>query len=202
MTSSGQSAEGVKVLVVFHSITGNVMSLAKAVAQGAEEAGAKATIKRVEETIPEEVLERNPGYVNVRDELKSYPVATIDELPEYDAIVFGSPTRFGNMSSQMKTFIDQTGRHWVKGALSGKVGAVFTSNEMPHGGKEATLLSMILPLFAHGDDNSWTSSGKSSLQGGKLLRGDKHRKATRRRPGSGKTTRKKSSRNSRKTQKT
>ena len=140
----------VEVLVVFHTITGNVMELAKAVARGAEEAGATTRLKRVEETIQEEILEKNPGYVKIRNELKSIPVASVEELPDYDAIVFGSPTRFGNMSSQMKTFIDRTGKHWVNSALAGNVGAVFTSNEMPHGGKEATLLSMLLPLLAHG----------------------------------------------------
>jgi NAD(P)H dehydrogenase (quinone) len=104
----------------------------------------------VPETIPAEVLEKNPGYMKVKDELESFEVATPEELAEYDAIVLGSPTRFGVMSSQMKQFIDMTGRLWMERRLEGKVGAVFTSNEMPHGGKEATLLSMILPLLGHG----------------------------------------------------
>lgn len=141
-----------KILIVFHSISGNVFRLAKAVEEGAKEEGAEVSVKRVEETVPENVLKKNPGHMLVRDEMYSseYAVATVDELPEYDAIIFGSPTRFGNMSAQMKNFLDRTGRHWVTMALSGKVGAVFQSNEMPHGGKEATLLSMILPLYAHG----------------------------------------------------
>lgn len=140
----------VKVLVIFHSISGNVMGLAKAVAEGARDAKADVKIKRVPETIPKEVLLKNQAYLMIKDELESFEVAKPEELPEYDAIVFGSPTRFGVMSSQMKQFIDMTGRLWVERRLEGKVGAVFTSNEMPQGGKEMTLLSMILPLFAHG----------------------------------------------------
>ncbi|RLI75039.1 tryptophan repressor-binding protein [Archaeoglobales archaeon] len=139
-----------KVLVVFHSITGHVMELAMAIAEGAKEVGAEVVVKRVEETIPEEVLNKNPKYVEVKEELKSFPIAGVDELVEYDAIIFGSPTRFGTMSEQMKKFIDQTGRLWMNKALAGKVAAVFQSNEMPHGGKESTLLSMMLPLYAHG----------------------------------------------------
>ncbi|ADC65563.1 flavoprotein WrbA [Ferroglobus placidus DSM 10642] len=139
-----------KILVVFHSITGNTMELAKAVAEGAREEGVDVVVKRVPETIPEEILEKNPGYRAVKDELKSFEVANPEELEEYDAIIFGSPTRFGVMSSQMKQFIDMTGKLWMGRKLEGKVGAVFTSNEMPHGGKEATLLTMILPLLGHG----------------------------------------------------
>ncbi|AAB90893.1 MULTISPECIES: NAD(P)H:quinone oxidoreductase [Archaeoglobus] len=139
-----------RILVIFHSITGNTMKLAKAVADGAREGGAEVAVKRVPETIPAEILEKNPGYVKVREELESFEVARPEELQDYDAIIFGSPTRFGVMSSQMKQFIDMTGRLWMERRLEGKVGAVFTSNEMPHGGKEATLLSMLLPLFAHG----------------------------------------------------
>jgi len=140
----------VRILVVFHSITGNVMRLAMAVGEGCRKAGAQVSIKRVPETIPEEVLRKNKGYMAVKDELESFEIASVEELPDYDAIIFGSPTRFGNMSSQMKQFIDMTGKLWLERKLEGKVGAVFTSNEMPHGGKEATLLSMLLPLFAHG----------------------------------------------------
>ena len=140
----------VKVLVIFHSITGNTMNLAKAVAEGAREGGAEVSVKRVPETVPQEILEKNPGYLRVKEELEGFEVAKPEELADYDAIVFGSPTRFGAMSSQMKQFIDMTGRLWMERKLEGKVGAVFTSNEMPHGGKEATLLSLLLPLFAHG----------------------------------------------------
>lgn len=140
----------VKVLIIFHSITGNVMKLAKAVAEGVREGDAEVKVKRVPETVPAEILERNPGYVKIKGELESFEIAKPEELAEYDAIVIGSPTRFGNMSSQMKQFIDMTGRLWMERKLEGKVGAVFTANEMPHGGKEATLLSMLLPLFAHG----------------------------------------------------
>lgn len=139
-----------KILVVFHSITGHTMDLAKAVAEGVKKAGGNVTVKRVEETIPERVLEKNPGYVRIKEELKSFEIAEVEELPEYDGIVFGSPTRFGNMSAQMKTFLDKTGSLWVKRSLSGKVAGVFQTNEMLHGGKEATLISMLFPLFAHG----------------------------------------------------
>lgn len=140
----------VRILILFHSISGNTMKLARAIAEGASSAGAEVKIKRVPETVPHEILEKNPGYMKVRSELESFEVAKPEELEEYDAIVFGAPTRFGVMSAQMKQFIDMTGKLWMSRKLEGKVGAVFTSNEMLHGGKEATLLSMILPLFAHG----------------------------------------------------
>ncbi|MDW7989562.1 MAG: NAD(P)H:quinone oxidoreductase [Archaeoglobaceae archaeon] len=140
----------VRVLVLFHSITGNVMKIAKAVADGAKEVGVEVSVKKVPETVPKEVLERNPGYLKVREELEKFEIAKPEELANYDAIIFGAPTRFGVMSAQMKQFIDMTGRLWMERKLEGKIGAVFTSNEMPHGGKEATLLSMILPLLGHG----------------------------------------------------
>ncbi|MCS7121908.1 MAG: NAD(P)H:quinone oxidoreductase [Archaeoglobaceae archaeon] len=140
----------VKVLVVFHSITGNVMKLAKAIADGAKEVGVEVKIKRVPETVPKEILERNANYLKVKDELEKFEIAKPEELANYDAIIFGAPTRFGVMSAQMKQFIDMTGRLWMERKLEGKIGAVFTSNEMPHGGKEATLLSMLLPLLGHG----------------------------------------------------
>jgi len=139
-----------RILVVFHSITGHTMEMAKEVAVGVDEAGGDVTVKRVEETIPEEILEKNPGYMKIKKELKSFEIVTVDELPEYDGIVFGSPTRFGNMSAQLKTFLDKTGSLWVKGSLAGKVAGVFQTNEMLHGGKEATLISMLFPLFSHG----------------------------------------------------
>lgn len=136
-----------KILVVFHSIGGNTLKLARAVAEGA---GADAYLKRVEELVPDDVLIKNPSWVKIRDELKKIPIANPKELAEYDAIIFGSPTRYGNMSYQMKHFFDRTGSLWVSGSLVGKVAAFFTTNETLHGGKEATLLSMFPPAMAHG----------------------------------------------------
>ncbi len=142
--------EKVRVLILFHSVTGNVMALARAAARGAEDGGAEAVIKRVPETIPPEVLEKNARHMKVKAELDAFPVATVEELPDYDGLLVGTPTRFGNMSAQMKSFLDRTGSLWGSGVLSGKPFALFQSNEMPHGGKEATLLSMIPVFLAHG----------------------------------------------------
>ncbi|KAA0594088.1 NAD(P)H dehydrogenase (quinone) [Azospirillum lipoferum] len=126
-----------KVLVLYYSSWGHVSEMAQAVAEGARSvAGTEVAVKRVPELVPEAVRQS----AHYKDE-SNIPVATVDELAQYDAIVIGTPTRYGNMASQMKNFLDQTGGLWAKGALNGKVGAAFTSTATQHGGQESTILS-------------------------------------------------------------
>ncbi|MGC4394388.1 NAD(P)H:quinone oxidoreductase [Hydrogenophaga sp. T2] len=131
-----------RVLVLYYSSYGHVETLAHAVREGAEETGAEARIRRVPELVPPQVAER-AGYKLAQ----SAPVARVEELAEYDAILFGTPTRFGTMAAQMKNFIDQAGGLWARDALVGKVGSVFTSTGSQHGGQEATLLTSHVPLL-------------------------------------------------------
>ena len=132
-----------KVLVLYYSSYGHVEKMAMAVAEGVREAGGEAVVKRVPETVPADVA-RKQGYKLDQ----AAPIATVDELPQYDAIVFGTPTRYGGMTGQMRTFLDQTGGLWMKGALAGKVGSVFTSTATQHGGQESTILTFH-PLLLH-----------------------------------------------------
>jgi NAD(P)H dehydrogenase (quinone) len=132
-----------KVLVLYYSSYGHIERMAQAVAEGAKSAGAEATIRRVPETVPVE-LARQSGFKLDQPA----PVASIDELAIYDAIIFGTPTRFGNMAGQMKNFLDQAGALWMKGALVGKVGSVFTSSATQHGGQESTILTFH-PVLLH-----------------------------------------------------
>lgn len=134
-----------KVLVLYDSSYGHIETMAGAVAEGVREAGAEATVKRVPEILPEAVARQSGIKLD-----QAAPIATVDELPEYDAIVFGTPTRFGNMTAQMRNFLDQTGGLWMKGALIGKVGSVFTSSATQHGGQESTILTFIPTLMHHG----------------------------------------------------
>ena len=134
-----------KVLVLYYSSWGHVEKMAQAVAEGAREAGAEVTIKRVPELVPEEVARQSHYKLD-----QAAPSATVDELPDYDAIIFGTPTRYGNMAAQMKQFIDQTGGLWARGALVGKVGSAFTSTASQHGGQETTLTSFHTVLLHHG----------------------------------------------------
>lgn len=131
-----------KVLVLYYSSYGHIETMAGAVAEGARSAGAEVTIKRVPELVPDEVA-RKSGY---KLDQKA-PIASVSELPQYDAIIFGTPTRYGNMAAQMKNFIDQTGSLWVQGKLVGKVGSVFTSTGSQHGGQETTILTFLAPLL-------------------------------------------------------
>ncbi|NYT24400.1 NAD(P)H:quinone oxidoreductase [Alcaligenaceae bacterium] len=132
-----------KVLVLYYSSYGHIETMAYAVAEGAREAGAEAVVKRVPELVPEEVARRSGFKLD-----QSAPIATVQELPEYDAIIFGTGTRYGNMTSQMKNFIDQTGSLWASGALVGKVGSVFSSSATQHGGQESTILTFH-PVLLH-----------------------------------------------------
>ena len=138
-----------KVLVLYYSSYGHIETMAGAVADGAREAGAAVTVKRVPERVPELV----PDEVATKQGFKrdqAAPVATPAELADYDAIVFGTPTRFGNMAAQMRNFLDQTGGLWASGALIGKVGSVFASTATQHGGQETTLTSFHTTLLHHG----------------------------------------------------
>lgn len=137
--------EKTKILVLYHSSYGHIETLAKAVAEGAaSQANTEVTLKRVPETMPADAM-KNAG-MKVEQEA---PVATPQELGDYDAVIFGTPTRFGNMTGQMRTFLDQTGGLWAKGALTGKVGSVFTSTGTG-GGNETTITSFHTNLFHHG----------------------------------------------------
>jgi NAD(P)H dehydrogenase (quinone) len=135
-----------KVLVLYYSSYGHVETMASAVAEGARSVpGTEVTVKRVPELVPEEAAKR----AGIKLE-QAAPVATPDELVQYDAIIFGTPTRFGMMAAQMRNFLDQTGGLWAKGALIGKLGSVFVSTATQHGGQESTLLSFHTTLLHHG----------------------------------------------------
>jgi NAD(P)H dehydrogenase (quinone) len=139
-----------KVLVVFYSTYGHVYKMAEAIAEGAGEVGgAEVELRRVPETLPEDVLEKM-GAVEVQKAFAHIPVCTVEELTNADAVIFGTPTRFGNMCGQMRQFLDATGQLWAKGALVGKVGSVFTSTATQHGGQESTLLTFHVTLLHHG----------------------------------------------------
>ncbi|MGE0315025.1 MAG: NAD(P)H:quinone oxidoreductase [Lautropia sp.] len=135
-----------KVLVLYHSFHGHVEAMANAVAAGAREVdGVQVDVKRVPETVPPEVFAKAGGKAD-----QPAPVATVDDLPQYDAIIFGTGTRFGNMTGQMRNFLDQTGGLWMRGALVGKVGSVFASSATQHGGQESTILTFHPTLLHHG----------------------------------------------------
>src|SRR3974390_2277028 len=135
-----------KILVLYYSAWGHVEKMAEAVAEGARAVpGTEVTIKRTPELVPEEVAKKSGMKLD-----QPAPICSVDELATYDAIIFGTPTRFGNMCAQMRNFLDQTGGLWMKGALIGKVGSVFTSTATQHGGQESTLLSFHTTLLHQG----------------------------------------------------
>jgi NAD(P)H dehydrogenase (quinone) len=134
-----------KILILYYSSYGHIETMAHAAAEGAREAGADVVIKRVPELVPEEVARKSGFKLD-----QAAPIATVDELPDYDAIIFGVPTRFGNMPAQMKNFLDQTGGLWFQGKLVGKVGSVFSSSNTQHGGQESTILSTHTVLLHQG----------------------------------------------------
>jgi NAD(P)H dehydrogenase (quinone) len=139
-----------KVLVVHYSMYGHIYKMAEAVVEGVREvAGCEAIIKRVPETLSNEVLGKM-GALEAQKGMAHIPVATVDDLAGADAIIFGTPTRFGNMCGQMRQFLDATGGLWVKGSLVGKVGSVFTSSSTQHGGQESTILSFHITLLHQG----------------------------------------------------
>ena len=135
-----------KVLVLYYSSYGHIEQMAKAAAEGvAKVAGVNAVVKRVPETVPEDLAKKSGFKLN-----QDAPVATVDELADYDAIIFATPTRYGNMAAQMKSFIDQTGGLWMKGVLVGKPGSVIASSATQHGGQETTITSFHTVLLHHG----------------------------------------------------
>jgi NAD(P)H dehydrogenase (quinone) len=135
-----------KLLVLYYSMYGHVEAMARAVAEGAEAVdGLEVTVKRVPETMPEDVARDAGAKLD-----QSASEATPEELADYDGILFGTPTRFGNMCGQMRTFLDQTGSHWMNGTLIGKVGSVFTSTASQHGGQETTITSFHTTLLHQG----------------------------------------------------
>jgi len=135
-----------KILVVYYSAYGHVETMAEAVTEGARQvAGTAVSLKRVPELVPEEVARKSGMKLE-----QTAPIATPQELADYDAIIFGTPTRFGNMAAQMRNFLDQTGGHWMKGSLIGKVGSVFASTATQHGGQETTITSFHNTLLHQG----------------------------------------------------
>src|SRR3989339_422514 len=135
-----------KILVVYYSSYGHVETRAQAIAEGAGTvAGAQVTLKRGPELVPDEVAKSSGMKV-----AQSAPIASPSELGDYDAIIFGTPTRFGNMAAQMRNFLDQTGGLWMKGALVGKISSVFASTATQHGGQETTITSFHTTLLHHG----------------------------------------------------
>jgi NAD(P)H dehydrogenase (quinone) len=139
-----------KVLVVFYSTYGHIYQMAEAVAEGAKAlAGAEVEIRRVPETLSPDVLEQM-GAAEAQKAFSHIPVCSVEELARADAVIFGTPTRFGNMCGQMRQFLDATGSLWAEGALVGKVGSVFASSATQHGGQESTILTFHVSLLHHG----------------------------------------------------
>jgi NAD(P)H dehydrogenase (quinone) len=139
-----------KVLIVYYSMYGHIQRMAEAVAEGAKEVGGtEVEMRRVPETLSVEVLSKM-GAVEAQEAFSHVPICKVDELASADAVIFGTPTRFGNMCGQMRQFLDATGQLWAKGALVGKVGSVFTSSATQHGGQESTILSFHITLLHHG----------------------------------------------------
>lgn len=139
-----------KVLIVFYSMYGHIYRMAEAAVEGVKEVkGAEAELRIVPETLSEEVLKKM-GAIEAQKFFAHISICTVDELSSADAIIFGTPTRFGNMCGQMRQFLDSTGRLWANGALVGKVGSVFTSSATQHGGQESTILSFHMTLLHHG----------------------------------------------------
>lgn len=139
-----------KVLIVYYSMYGHIHKMAEAVAEGVREVnGAEAILRRVPETLPEEVLEKM-GAIESQRSMSNVPICTVEELASADAVIFGTPTRFGNMCGQMRQFLDATGKLWATAALVGKVGSVFTSSGTQHGGQESTILSFHITLLHQG----------------------------------------------------
>jgi NAD(P)H dehydrogenase (quinone) len=153
---SNNNERPTKILIVFYSRYGNTARMAEEIAYGAKElSNIQVTIRRLADNISMEVISKDPAWTKIAENMSNrYPTTSIEdvikELPNSDAIIFGSPTRFGNMASPMKTMWDGTTELWTSGALIGKIGAVFTSAASVHGGQETTAVSMMFPMFHHG----------------------------------------------------
>jgi NAD(P)H dehydrogenase (quinone) len=140
----------VKVQVIFYSMYGHIYKMAEAIAEGAKQVpGAEVSLYQVAENLPDNILEQY-GAKAAKAAFAKIPIAKVEQLPEADAIIFGTPTRFGNMAGQMRNFLDQTGSLWAKGALIGKVGSVFASTGTQHGGQETTITSFHTTLLHQG----------------------------------------------------
>jgi NAD(P)H dehydrogenase (quinone) len=147
-----EKKEGImtRVVIVIYSMYGHVLKMAEAVAEGVREVpGCEVTIKRVPETLPEEVLAKM-GALEAQKGMEHIPLVQLEDLASADAIIFGTPTRFGNMCGQMRQFLDSTGQLWLQGSLVGKVGSVFASSATQHGGQESTILSFHITLLHQG----------------------------------------------------
>jgi NAD(P)H dehydrogenase (quinone) len=153
---SNNNKRPTKILIVFYSRYGNTARMAEEVAYGAKElSNIQVTIRRLADNVSMEVISKDPAWTKIAENLNNrYPTSSIEdvikELPNNDAIIFGSPTRFGNMAAPMKTMWDGTTELWTSGSLVGKIGAVFTSAASVHGGQETTAVSMMFPMFHHG----------------------------------------------------
>ena len=137
-----QDGDAVRVAVIYYSATGNVDGLARAVAEGAEEAGAEVRLRHIEELASELMISQNQHWGRHRSRVADAPVASLDDLAWADGVAFGSPTRFGNVAAQLKQFVDQAGVLWQRGELADKVATAFTSSQNPHGGQESTILAL------------------------------------------------------------
>jgi NAD(P)H dehydrogenase (quinone) len=144
------SVEPVKVSIIYYSSTGTTYELARAVAEGAEKAGAQVTIKKVRELAPEEAIATNEGWEQHRLETQDVPEATADDVVDADAVIFGSPTRYGNVAAQLKQFIDTLGPQWSQNLLADKVYSAFTSTSTEHGGQETTILALYTTIHHFG----------------------------------------------------
>ena len=162
-----------KVLVLYYSTYGHIEAMANAVAEGARETGATVDIKRVPELVPAEVAKNAHFKLD-----QAAPVAKVEDLANYDAIIVGTGTRFGRMSSQMANFLDQAGGLWAKGALHGKVGGAFTSTATQHGGQETTLFSIITNLLHFGMVVVGLNYGFAGQMGGKEVTGGRYQGRT------------------------
>ncbi|WP_055568189.1 NAD(P)H:quinone oxidoreductase, partial [Streptomyces atriruber] len=136
------AVDPVNVAIIYYSATGNVHTLAQAVAEGAEKAGAQVRLRRVAETAPEAAINSNPAWVEHRTATADVEEATHDDLSWADAVLFGTPSRFGNPASQLRAFIDTTGPLWFEGKIAGKVFSAFTASNTAHGGQESTILAL------------------------------------------------------------
>ena len=150
------SDKPVKILILFYSRYGNTVKMAEEIAYGAKElSNVSVALRRIADYVPTEVISQNPQWSRVVEDMNNrYPTSSVDdlvkELPHYDAIIFGSPTRFGNMAAPLKALWDRTSKLWMDGALIGKLGAVFTGAASVHGGQETTAISMMFPMLHHG----------------------------------------------------
>ncbi|HLB25440.1 MAG TPA: NAD(P)H:quinone oxidoreductase [Nitrospirota bacterium] len=144
-------AKPVSVLVLYYSMFGNVAEMAGMVAEGVDSVGgAKAVIKQVPDLLPEKLVQENEAIRKVKEKYRDVPTASQSDLEEADAVIVGTPTRFGNMCAQMRNFWDQTGRQWMQGSLIGKPAGVFTSTASIHGGQETTIIATMFTLIHHG----------------------------------------------------